>query len=265
MKLSDALVKSIKKHEGKRLKSYDDVGHRSVGYGYNMTSNPSQAKKDFAKVGADYEAVKSGKGSITNEQAEALLKFSLSTAEKDARNFVDNFDKHPQEVQDALIEMSYQLGGPTLRTFKNTKKAFDKGDYEKAAEGMLSSKWAKQTPGRVKSLANKVESATNEPSPVLDMPEPEEDTPQEVPDMAGFDTPSDAFSPILSMEPDARDMGPTVPEATTNEYTVQKGDTLSKIAQREGLDWKELAKMNNLDNPDLIMPGQKIKLGGAGV
>jgi len=41
-------------------------------------------------------------------------------------------------------------------------------------------------------------------------------------------------------------------------YVVQKGDTVYKIAQRYGLDWRELAAYNHLSNPDLIYPGQRL-------
>lgn len=43
-------------------------------------------------------------------------------------------------------------------------------------------------------------------------------------------------------------------------YIVQKGDTLSKIAARYGTTYQELAKINNIKNPNLIFPGQVLKL-----
>lgn len=43
-------------------------------------------------------------------------------------------------------------------------------------------------------------------------------------------------------------------------YVVKSGDTLSKICSRYGVDWKTVAKYNNLKNPNLIYPGQKIKI-----
>uniref|UniRef100_UPI00054E3769 LysM peptidoglycan-binding domain-containing protein n=1 Tax=Caldalkalibacillus mannanilyticus TaxID=1418 RepID=UPI00054E3769 len=43
-------------------------------------------------------------------------------------------------------------------------------------------------------------------------------------------------------------------------YVVKSGDTLSKIAKAHNTTWQELAKYNSLKNPDLIFPGQKIKI-----
>jgi lipoprotein NlpD len=43
-------------------------------------------------------------------------------------------------------------------------------------------------------------------------------------------------------------------------YTVKKGDTLYLIALDQGLDYKDLAAWNNLDNPNVIRLGQQLRL-----
>ena len=54
---------------------------------------------------------------------------------------------------------------------------------------------------------------------------------------------------------------PTVAPATTTEpparteYTVVRGDTLIKIADRFGVDLNRLAAVNNIADPTLIFPG----------
>ncbi|MCZ0756767.1 SafA/ExsA family spore coat assembly protein [Anoxybacillus sp. J5B_2022] len=49
-------------------------------------------------------------------------------------------------------------------------------------------------------------------------------------------------------------------------HIVQKGDTLWKIAQKYGVDFEQLKKINgHLSDPNLIMPGMKIKIPTAGV
>ena len=51
--------------------------------------------------------------------------------------------------------------------------------------------------------------------------------------------------------------------AFATDYTVKSGDTLSEIAQANGTDWHQLAKINNLKDPDLILIGQTLSLDGA--
>ena len=44
------------------------------------------------------------------------------------------------------------------------------------------------------------------------------------------------------------------------EYVVQKGDYLVKIATNHNTTWRELQELNNLPNPNLIFPGQVLKV-----
>ncbi|MBT2655200.1 LysM peptidoglycan-binding domain-containing protein [Bacillus sp. ISL-18] len=51
------------------------------------------------------------------------------------------------------------------------------------------------------------------------------------------------------------------PESSpTSTYTVQPGDTLSKIAARFGATVEDLVKLNNIENPNLIYVGQILRL-----
>lgn len=43
-------------------------------------------------------------------------------------------------------------------------------------------------------------------------------------------------------------------------YTVKKGDTLYSIALEHGLDYRELAALNNIENPSRIRIGQQLRL-----
>ena len=47
-----------------------------------------------------------------------------------------------------------------------------------------------------------------------------------------------------------------------NTYTVKKGDTLSALAVKFGTTVAKLVELNNIDNPDLIIIGQVLKLDG---
>ena len=44
------------------------------------------------------------------------------------------------------------------------------------------------------------------------------------------------------------------------DYTIKRGDTLSKIAMQNGTTVAELAKLNNIKNVDLIPIGKKLTL-----
>lgn len=82
------------------------------------------------------------------------------------------------------------------------------------------------------------------PAPV----EPE--TPVEPENPAEPETPVEPETPAEPEQPAKADLV----------YTVKAGDWLSKIANAHGADWRELAKYNNIKNPNKIYVGQKIRI-----
>ncbi|MEG0378617.1 MAG: LysM peptidoglycan-binding domain-containing protein, partial [Eubacterium sp.] len=62
--------------------------------------------------------------------------------------------------------------------------------------------------------------------------------------------------------------GPSVPTEVPTEtpsgdtYTVQSGDTLSEIAERFGTTYEQLASLNGIADPNIIYPGQVLKVTG---
>ncbi len=58
---------------------------------------------------------------------------------------------------------------------------------------------------------------------------------------------------------------PSQPVASGDTYTVKAGDTLSGIAARYGTTYQELARINNIANPNVIFVGQVLNVKGAPV
>ncbi|SHM91900.1 LysM peptidoglycan-binding domain-containing protein [Flavobacterium chilense] len=57
-------------------------------------------------------------------------------------------------------------------------------------------------------------------------------------------------------------MNIAVTEGATTDYTIQSGDSLSKIGKAHGVSWESIFEANRdiIKNPDLIQPGWKIKI-----
>ena len=45
-------------------------------------------------------------------------------------------------------------------------------------------------------------------------------------------------------------------------YVVQRGDTLAKIALDHGVSWRDVARWNQLENPNVIEVGQVLRIQG---
>jgi 5'-nucleotidase/UDP-sugar diphosphatase len=71
-------------------------------------------------------------------------------------------------------------------------------------------------------------------------------------------------APTATVTPTATATPRATPEVTPSPtpirgtYEVQAGDTLSGIADQLGVDAEALAEANDIDDPDLIYPGQKL-------
>jgi len=130
-KLRDRIIA----HEGFKLMPYrDQLGFITIGIGRCLD------KKGISKEEAFYL--------FTNDVNDAVSDVSKYI------KFYNNLDDSRQEV---LVEMRFQMGIAGLLGFKEFLSHLKKGDYKRASEEMLNSKWAKQTPIRAKELSEIIE------------------------------------------------------------------------------------------------------------
>lgn len=139
------LREELRRDEGLRLKPYRcSEGHWTVGYGHFLGRLPES------------DPVFRG---ITLQKAEAWFELDLQQAIRDAERFVLEPGRLTLgDLSDArqrvLVNMSFQLGLSRLRGFRKFRSALIARDWDKAADEMLDSRWAKQTPNRARRLAD---------------------------------------------------------------------------------------------------------------
>ncbi len=95
-------------------------------------------------------------GRLSNEEIDFLLANDIAevVAALDKRlPWWRSLDAVRQRV---LINMAFNLGIAGLQGFKNTLSAIQAGQWDKAATGMLASKWATQVGDRAKRLATMI-------------------------------------------------------------------------------------------------------------
>ena len=130
-----SLIDDIKKHEGFSPVVYQcTAGYDTIGYGQRVK---------YLKV--------------TQEQAEEWLLEELQNLKYILADKYDWFLPAPQEVQDIVMNMNYQLGVSAFSKFKKTIKYIKVKDYKAASIEMLDSKWARDdTPNRAKELSDRM-------------------------------------------------------------------------------------------------------------
>lgn len=149
-----SIPQSLKQNEGKRLGAYvDTTGNRTVGYGFNMDSGIAKRVWEKAGVSSKFDEVYNGRDAITDAEAEALGLATYEVAIDDAKSLYPDFEDYSPRRQEALLDLSYQLGGNTLRDFKKANTAIRAGRWTEAARELLKSKYAKQTPNRARRIA----------------------------------------------------------------------------------------------------------------
>lgn len=140
-----AAQQMVKVNEGWRSWVYQDsTGHKTVGWGFNVDD-------PLVAMLVPDEVVK-GKRALSESEAGVIFDRLYVRATEDAIEFsgAEVFQNLTPQRQAVLIDMAYNLGRSKLFAFKKLRAALRAGDYKRAAEEMVNSKWFHQTGGRAK-------------------------------------------------------------------------------------------------------------------
>ena len=127
-----SLIDQIKEHEGFKSRVYKCTeGYDTIGYGF--------AVKDLE---------------LDEDIAEEILLRKLEKLIQRVRAKFKWLDTVPHEVQGVLVNMSYQMGVNGVSKFKKALHAMQMFQWKIAADELMDSRWARQTPNRAKELSN---------------------------------------------------------------------------------------------------------------
>lgn len=125
----EALIAQLTLHEGRRRLPYmDTVGKITIGVGRNL----------------------SDKG-LSDREIDTLLTNDIDECIADLASFpwFRSLDAIRQRV---LVDLRFNLGPTRFRAFKRTLRMIEQGDYDKAADALRNSLWAKQVGQRADRL-----------------------------------------------------------------------------------------------------------------
>ena len=128
------LIEALKKDEGLRLFPYKcTAGKLTIGIGRNLED-----------VG------------ITEDEAVVLLLNDIKKATIDSERIVKNFYNLDQVRQNVIINMIFNLGLTRFSKFKDTLKAIENFNFEKASIEMKDSYWYSQVGSRAVRLCEEM-------------------------------------------------------------------------------------------------------------
>ncbi len=137
-------VRLVQLEEGCRLESYKDSrGIWTIGWGYNLEAH-------------GYEKSEAASIVWTQEHADAALSDEIKSVVAEITRRWPKWLDLDVVRQAAIVSSVYQLGAPGASYFLATIAAIKAHDWDKAAAQMLKSKWATQTPRRVKRNAEMI-------------------------------------------------------------------------------------------------------------
>lgn len=96
---------------------------------------------------------------ITEAQLMDFYNHDLLHAEIGARHSLENFAELPDDVQNVLVEMCFNLGAKGLRWFKKMLEAAARKDWEKMAYEVLDSDAARKLPIRYNKYSKRIKEA----------------------------------------------------------------------------------------------------------
>ena len=97
---------------------------------------------------------------ITEEDAYFLLRADIDIVARELLNVKPVTGDVDSIRQLVLMDMAFNMGVPRLCKFINMWAALEQHDYNKAADEMLDSKWAKQVKSRATNLAHSMQYGT---------------------------------------------------------------------------------------------------------
>jgi lysozyme len=140
----ERLREDLEADEGVKYEIYNDhLGYPTFGIGHLVReSDPEHGDAVGTPVSEDRVA------EAFNSDIETVL--------GDCGKLYSDFDDLPEEAQLVIANMMFNLGYPRLSAFKGMKAGVDARDWNRAADEMLDSRWARQVPNRANRLVERI-------------------------------------------------------------------------------------------------------------
>jgi len=135
--MREELISMLKQHEGVETHAYKcSESKTTIGVGRNIDKN--------------------GGLGLSGDEVDYLLQNDIDRVISELDSEYDWFSDLDEVRQDAMIDISFNLGQTRLRGFKNALSAMAEGDWDEAADQFMDSRWSGQVGDRAKNLTDMI-------------------------------------------------------------------------------------------------------------
>ena len=140
----DTLRKQLEIDEGIKHDIYlDHLGLPTFGIGHLITN-------------ADPESGQEVGTTISDERVRSAFEADVVSVIEDCNKLYNDFDELPEEVQQIIANMMFNMGRTRLSKFRGMKRGVDARDWNAAADEMVDSKWYRQVNNRANRLVQRM-------------------------------------------------------------------------------------------------------------
>jgi len=135
--MRDKFIKMLKVHEGVET------------YAYKCSENKTT-------IGVGRNVDKAGGLGLSDDEVDYLLQNDIDRVILELDSEYDWFSDLDDVRQDAMVDISFNLGQTRLRAFKKALSAMSEGDWDEAADQFMDSRWSEQVGIRAKNLTEMI-------------------------------------------------------------------------------------------------------------
>ena len=143
----EEVFETLKIDEGVKYEIYaDHLGYHTFGVGHLVINEDPEWGQDFGTP-------------ISEERVWECFEKDLDTSISECHALYgeETFDAFPEEVQQVVVNMMFNMGRPRLSQFKKFNAALEAGDWAEAAVEGRDSRWYKQVTNRAERLMTRLE------------------------------------------------------------------------------------------------------------
>ena len=140
----EKLRKQLEIDEGVKYEIYNDhLGLATFGIGHLVIPDDEEYGKPLGTR-------------ISEERVRECFDRDVQSVLRDCKLLYKDFDELPEEVQQIVANMMFNMGYGRLSKFKGMKAGVDAKDWNKAADEMIDSRWYKQVTNRAQRLVDRM-------------------------------------------------------------------------------------------------------------